>query len=85
MVSRPSLEGETAALHVTIKGVDDGDIKFDLGVSGVYGSYPYVYVLGIAKLLQSHPELMRKALDDVAKAQQMENALAEANSSQYLN
>jgi hypothetical protein len=84
-VSKPNLEGESAALHVTIKEVADGDIKFDLGISGAYGSYSYVYCLGIARLLQTHPELMKNALDDVAKAQQMENALLETNGSAYLN
>lgn len=84
-MSKFNLKGESAALHITIKEVADGDIKFDLGISGEYGSYSYVYCLGIAKLIQTHPELMKNALDDVAKAQQMENALAEANSSQYLN
>jgi hypothetical protein len=84
-VNKSNLTGESAALHVTIKGVEEGNIKFDLGISGVYGSYSYVYCLGIAKLLQTHPELMRQSLDDVAKAQQMENALLETNGSIYLN
>lgn len=84
-MSKSNLSGESASLHVTIKEVADGNIKFDLGLSGVYGSYSYVYCLGIAKLVQGHPELMRQALDDVAKAQQLENALAETNGSRYLN